>query len=118
MQGLSVRWSLEGAEESIERRLAEYVATVSHAKFTGMAGLRFKTWRLVPGRWMEGTYVFTSDQARAEFQMTFESNAADAPISQMVGAPPVLIEAHEVLAVAEGWDGFTADHDYAGLSDA
>ncbi|MGN0064647.1 MAG: hypothetical protein ACI379_10430 [Nocardioides sp.] len=116
MQGLSVRWSLEGVDDAINRQLAEYVATASHAKFTGMAGLRFKTWRLSPGHWMEGTYVFASDAARAEFQTTFEAGAADAPISQLVGAPPALIEAHEVLAVAEGWEGFTTDPDHAGLA--
>lgn len=113
MHGLTVRWSLEGLPASTSDELAEYVATQSHAKFTGMAGLRFKTWRMVPGRWMEGCYVFTTSEARAAFQADFEAKAADAPISTMVGAPPVLVEPHEVLAVAEGWDGFAVSPTYS-----
>lgn len=106
MHGLTVRWSLEGASQDVAAQLRDYVATASHAKFTGMAGLRFKTWRMVVGEWVEGCYVFVSPQARAEFQETFEQGAATAPISTMVGAGPILIEPCEVLAVAEGWDGF------------
>ena len=118
MQGLTVRWSLEAADDAIHQQLAAYVATESHAKFTGMAGLRFKTWRLAAGRWVEGCYVFTNDSDRAAFQASFEEGAAHSPISKMTGAPPVLIEAHDVLAVAEGWDGFLADPDYARLAGA
>ena len=108
MNGLTVRWSLAGAPTGVEERLASYVAETSHARFTGMAGLRFKTWRVRPGEWFEGCYAFASDQARAEFQETFTAGAADAPGSQIVGAPPVLVEACEIVAVAEGWDGFRA----------
>ncbi len=111
MLGLTVRWSLAGAPDSIGQELADYVAAASHAKFTGMAGLRFKTWRMLPGEWFEGDYVFSSDTERAQFQATFTAGAADAPISQMLGQPPVLIEAYEVLAVAEGWDGFVTSPD-------
>ena len=32
--------------------------------------------------------------------------AAEAPGSQIVGSPPILIEECEIVAVAEGWDGF------------
>ena len=108
MNGLTVRWSLVGAPEGVEERLASYVAETSHARFTGMAGLRFKTWRVRPGEWFEGCYVFVSDQARAEFQEAFTATAADAPGSRIVGAPPVLVEACDIVAVAEGWDGFRA----------
>ena len=111
MLGLTVRWSLAGAPETIADDLAKYVATASHQKFTGMAGLRFKTWRMLPGEWFEGDYVFSSDAERAQFQETFTAGAADAPISQMLGRPPVLIEAYEVLAVAEGLEGFVISPD-------
>ena len=83
-------------------------------RVTGMAGLRFKTWRMLPGEWFEGDYVFSSDAERAQFQETFTAGAAEAPISVMLGQPPVLIEAYEVLAVAEGWDGFVAAPDLPG----
>ena len=108
MNGLTVRWSLADAPAGVEQELASYVEGTSHARFTGMAGLRFKTWRCVPGQWFEGCYVFVSDEAREEFQTTFTATAAEAPGSQMVGSAPILIEACEIVAVAEGWDGFVA----------
>ena len=108
MLGLTVRWSLADAPEGVEEQLASYVAETSHARFTGMAGLRFKTWRMVPGEWFEGFYVFATDQARADFQREFAAGAAEAPGSRIVGSAPVLIEACDVVAVAEGWDGFEA----------
>jgi hypothetical protein len=107
MLGLTVRWSLANAEEGVEQRLAEYVADTSHARFTGMKGLAYKTWRMRPGEWFEGCYVFGSDEARAEFQETFSAGAAEAPGSQIIGSPPVLIEECDVVAIAEGWEGFT-----------
>ena len=112
MHGLTVRWSLTDAAEGTERRLVEYVAETSHARFTGMTGLRFKTWRLRPGEWFEGCYVFESNDARQRFQDTFTATAANSPGSQIVGAPPVLIEACVVVAVAEGDSGFAAAPSY------
>lgn len=108
MKGLTVRWSLAGAHEGMEESLASYVADTSFARFTGMTGLQFKTWRMVPGDWFEGCYVFASDEARAEFQETFTAGAADSPVSVLVGTPPVLIEACDIVAIAEGWEGFAA----------
>jgi hypothetical protein len=108
VKGLTVRWSLADAPEGVEAELATYVADTSHARFTGMAGLRFKTWRMRPGEWFEGVYVFATDEARAEFQETFTAGAADAPGSKLIGSAPVLIEECDVVAVAEGWDGFQA----------
>jgi hypothetical protein len=108
MLGLTVRWSLADAPEGVEEQLATYVAESSHARFTGMAGLRFKTWRMRRGEWFEGCYVFATDEAREEFQRTFAAGAADSPGSRIIGSPPVLIEECDVVAVAEGWDGFVA----------
>lgn len=108
MLGLTVRWSLADAGEGVDAELATYVADASFARFTGMTGLQFKTWRTVPGEWFEGSYVFASDEARAEFQATFTAGAAESPVSQIVGSGPVLIEPCDVVAIAEGWDGFTA----------
>jgi len=108
MLGLTVRWSLADAPEGVEDELASYVAETSHARFTGMAGLRFKTWRMRPGEWFEGCYVFATEEARAEFQETFTAGAADAPGSKLIGSAPIMIEACDIVAVAEGWDGFEA----------
>ena len=108
MRGLTVRWSLADAPAGIADELASYVAETSHAKFTGLAGLAFKTWRMRRGEWFEGCYVFGTAEAREEFQATFTENAADAPGSKLIGSAPVLIEACDVVAVAEGWDGFAA----------
>lgn len=112
MKGLTVRWSLAEAPEGVEAELASYVEGTSHARFTGMSGLRFKTWRVRPGEWFEGCYVFVSDEARAAFQETFSAGAADAPGSKIIGSAPVLIEPCEIVAVAEGWDGFAASARY------
>ncbi|HWM74993.1 MAG TPA: hypothetical protein VNQ53_14700 [Nocardioides sp.] len=108
MLGLTVRWSLENAPDGVEDKLAAYVADTSHAKFTGMPGLAFKTWRVRPGEWFEGCYVFASVDARADFQATFTKSAADAPGSLIIGSAPVLIEECSIVAIAEGWEGFSA----------
>lgn len=108
MRGLTVRWSLADAPDGVETELAEYVASTSHARFTGMAGLNYKTWRMRAGEWFEGVYVFATDEARAEFQKSFAEGAADAPGSKIIGSAPVLIEECDVVAVAEGWEGFGA----------
>jgi len=101
-----VRWSLTEAPADVVEELSTYVAEVSHARFTEMPGLRFKTWRCRPGEWFEGCYVFVSDEVRAEFQRGFTETAAQAPGSRIIGSAPVLIEACEVVAVAEGRGGF------------
>ena len=108
MKALTVRWSLADAPAGVEDQLATYVADTSHARFTGMEGLRFKTWRCRPGEWFEGCYVFATDEARAQFQRTFTETAAESPGSQIIGSAPVLIEECDVVAVAEGGDGFLA----------
>ena len=108
MKGLTDRWSLADAPGGVEEELRTYVADTSHAKFTGQAGLAFKTWRMVPGEWFEGCYVFEDDAARAAFQETFTAGAAESPGSQIVGSSPVLIEACTIVAVAEGASGFVA----------
>ena len=113
MHGLTVRWSLDGAPEGVERSLASYVADSSHARFTGKEGLRFKTWRMCAGEWFEGCYVFESSAAREAFQKEFTAVAAESPGSQIVGSAPVLIEPCEVVAVAEGAAGFLAAPSYA-----
>ena len=112
MHALTVRWSLAAAAEGVEEKLAAYVEETSHARFTGMDGLRFKTWRMRPGEWFEGCYVFASDAARSSFQSRFEETAADSPGSQIIGSAPVLIEPCEVVAVAEGAERFLASPSY------
>jgi hypothetical protein len=84
MPGLTVRWSLAEAPEDVETALADYVAETSHARFTGLVGLRFKTWRMRPGEWFEGCYVFADDVARDAFQATFTAGAAESPGSRII----------------------------------
>ena len=108
MHGLTVRWSLADAPAGVDEQLATYVADSSFERFSGKEGLRFKTWRSRPGAWFEGCYVFSSDRARAEFQRVFSEGADTSPVSQIVGSGPVLIEECDVVAVAEGGDGFLA----------
>jgi len=108
MNGLTVRWSLADAPIGVEEALATYVADTSHARFSVMPGLRYKTWRSVPGEWFEGCYVFEDDAARAAFQQTFTAAAAESPGSQIIGSPPILIEPCVIVAIAEGASGFEA----------
>lgn len=108
MNGLTVRWSLTQAPAGVEAELADYVESSSHARFTDQPGLCFKTWRMRPGEWFEGCYVFVDDAARSEFQAAFSQGAAEAPGSVIIGSAPIAIEACEIVAVAEGADGFTA----------
>ena len=108
MNGLTVRWSLEGVAPGVEEELAAYIETTSHARFTDMTGLRHKIWRMRSGEWFEGCYVFVDDAAREAFQTTFTATAAESPGSQLVGSSPILIEPCEVVAVAEGAEGFEA----------
>jgi hypothetical protein len=106
LRGLTVRWSLAEAPAGVEGALADYVADTSHERFSAMPDLAYKTWRMVPGEWFEGCYVFADDAARASFQHSFTAGAADAPGSRIIGSAPVLIEACAIVAVAEGGAGF------------
>jgi hypothetical protein len=106
--GLTVRWSLAAAAEGAPAALRDYVATASLARFTGMPGLRFKTWRMRPAEWFEGTYVFATADARDAFAASFAAGADEAPISVILGYGPQQQEPFEVVAVAEGGAGFAA----------
>ena len=106
MRGLTVRWSLAETPDEALQELRDYIDDVSHARFSALTGLRFKTWRARPGEWFEGTYVFIDAGARAEFQAGFAAGAADSPVSKILGRAPSIIEPCEVVAVAEGAAGF------------
>jgi hypothetical protein len=108
IRGLTVRWSLADASDGVEAALAAYVADTSHARFTGMDGLAYKTWRQRAGEWFEGCYVFETPEARAAFETTFRAGAAESPGSQIIGSSPILIEPCDVVAIAEGAGGFVA----------
>ncbi len=112
MRGLTVRWSLEEAPEDVAEKLATYVEESSHARFTNMSGLRFKTWRIRPGQWFEGCYVFATEEDRSDFQRSFSQGAAESPGSTIIGSPPILIEECEIVAIAEGQDGFQSASHY------
>ena len=102
-----------GAADVVAGHLREhYVADSSHARFVKLEGLRFKTWRMRPGEWFEGCYVFVDAAARAAFQETFTADAADSPGSKIIGSAPVLIEECEVVAVAGGPEGFVSVPSY------
>jgi hypothetical protein len=81
-------------------------------RFEQREGLRFKTWRMRPGEWFEGCYVFVDDAARAQFQADFSATAAESPGSQIIGSAPVLVEECEVVTVAGGPEGFVSVPSY------
>ena len=105
--GLTVRWSLAGAPDGGEDALADFIAGTSHARFSAMEDLAFKTWRMRRGEWFEGCYVFVDEAARTAFQEAFTAVAAAAPGSQIIGSAPIAIEACEIFAVAAGVPGFS-----------
>lgn len=104
--GLSVRWPLTDAPSEVADQLREYVVGTSIATFMFLDGLAFKTWRMREREWFEGTYVFDTERDRDDFRSTFEANAATSPVSELIGAAPVLIDDFEVVAIAEGPAGF------------
>lgn len=106
MYGLTVRWSLADAPKGTLKALRAYVEDESFAKFAALDGLRFKTWRAHKGAWFEGSYVFVSDEARAEFQEKFTKQAAESAVSKLIGSAPIVIEPCEIIAVVRGPSGF------------
>ncbi|WP_110181978.1 hypothetical protein [Nocardioides solisilvae] len=108
MRGLTVRWSLAEAAPAAGDELARHVAESSFARCTGMTGLRFTTWRVRPGEWFESSYVFVDEAARSAFETELTGSVAESPVSRIVGSGPVLVEPCDVVAVAEGWEGFEA----------
>lgn len=108
MFGLTVRWSLTAAPETVMAELRDYVEHQSYPKFAGLDGLQFKTWRAVEGQWFEGCYVFSDDAERATFQAGFAKVAAESAGSKIVGSAPILIEPCEIVAVVQGTEGFRA----------
>ncbi|WP_310962351.1 hypothetical protein [Nocardioides terrisoli] len=114
MSGLTVRWSLAGCPAGVPDELIAYVADSSHRRFQGAATLRFKTWRMRRDDWFEGCYVFADPEARSAFQESFTATAAQSPVSQIVGSAPMLIEACEIVGIAEGAESFTSAASYDG----
>lgn len=111
MYGLTVRWSLTDAGPDVAQELRNFVRDRSLERFTGMEGLRFKTWRMVEGEWFEGTYVWESAAARdafAEADRPAQAAVPGSPGTRIIGSPPVLHEAFEVVGVAEGGAGFAS----------
>ncbi len=108
MIGLTVRWSLADAPDGVVDQLKAYVRDESFPRFEKLAGLRFKTWRLIGSQWFEGCYVFVDDAARARFQSSFEEVAPESAGSKIVGSAPTLIEACDIAAVVEGPEGFVS----------
>ncbi len=108
MFGMTVRWSLAAAGAGVAQELREFVRDRSLERFTGMAGLRFKTWRMVEGEWFEGTYVWETAAARDDFVETDRAGMHDSPGTRIIGSPPVQYDVFEVVGVAEGAAGFVA----------
>jgi hypothetical protein len=101
--GLTVRWSLSGTPVDTEQRLRDYVRDSSAPRFTGMPGLVQKTWQLVERGFFAGVYVWSTEQARAQFLEAFRANPS--PVTQLVGSDPDVISEWELVAVAVGADG-------------
>jgi hypothetical protein len=104
--GLSVRWSLAAAPAGAAQELRDYVVGTSMARFSELPGLAQKTWRMREGEWFEGTYIWADAGARDAFAASFGATGANNPGSKIIGTGPVSIENFEVVAIAEGPEGF------------
>jgi hypothetical protein len=105
MFGLTTRWSLAGTGPELSDRLREYVREESQPKFTGRAGLVEKIWTMRPGAFFAGTYLWATEQARAEFVASLATTPSK--VTAIVGGGPDVIEEFEIVAVAEGGEGMT-----------
>jgi hypothetical protein len=103
MYGLTTRWSLDGSSTEVSDRLREYVGKESHPRFTGRPGLVEKIWTMRPGVFFAGTYLWATEQARAEFVASLASTPSK--VTDIVGHGPDVIEEFEIIAVAEGGEG-------------
>ena len=108
MYGLAVRWSLTDADPEVAQRLRDFVRETSLVRFSGLNGLRFKTWRMVEGEWFEGTYVWATAAARDAFAATDRAGMHDSPGTRIIGSPPILHQAVEIVGVTDGGEGFAA----------
>ena len=97
---------VEGADRFVAQELRDYVVGTSMARFMFLDGLAFKTWRMVEGKWFEGTYVFDQAVYRDDFAAEFSKTAAESAGSTIIGSAPVTVEPFEVVAIAEGPAGF------------
>jgi hypothetical protein len=104
MYGLTIRWSLTHAPAGVDQALRSYVRDQSVARFTGMPGLHFKTWQVVDGGFFAGVYVWSTEQARADFLEAFRSSPS--PVTQLVGHDPDVIQEWDVAGIAVGGEGF------------
>ncbi len=106
MYGLTIRWSLTHADAGVAETLRAYVRDESVARFTGMAGLHYKTWQIVDGGFFAGVYVWATAAARAEFLQAFR--ASPSKVTQIVGHVPDVIQEWDVAGIAVGAEGFPA----------
>ena len=109
MKGLTVRWSLANTPEGVEEALATYVAR--HLPRSLHRHGRAELQDLADGarRVVRGAATSSRPARRARSSSApFTEAAADSPGSTIIGSSPVLIEACDIVAIAEGWDGFKA----------
>ena len=107
MHGLTVRWSLADAPSDTLDKLRTYVEDVSFAKFAGLDGLRFKSWRAREGEWFEGSYVFASANGPRRVPGRLRAHGGRVGRqSSIIGSGPILIEPCEIVAVVRGPSGF------------
>jgi hypothetical protein len=106
MYGLTIRWSLTHAAAGVDTALRTSVQDESVARFTGMAGLHFKTWQIVDGGFFSGVYVWATEAARAAFLEDFRSSPSK--VSQLIGHDPDVIQEWDVAGIAVGAEGFPA----------
>lgn len=101
--GLTVRWSLAGADQGVDQALRDYVRDSSEARFSGMPGLVEKRWQLAPRSYFAGVYVWDSAETRSAFVERLA--AAPSPVDELVGTGPESVTEWDLVGVATGAEG-------------
>ena len=99
MRAVLVLWGLSTGSKVTFEELREYLRGESIDRFSGMAGLRQKTWisNPVTGHW-GALYLFDTREQADELV----GHIASGKVVQLTGLTPVTIEQFDVEAVTEG----------------
>lgn len=99
MRAVLVLWDLSAGSKVTFEELREYLREESIARFSGMAGLRQKTWisNPVTGHW-GALYLFDTPGQADELV----GHIASGKVVQLTGLTPATIEQFDVEAVTEG----------------
>ena len=96
LYGVTLRWSLHATPNGVSEQLRAYVAGTAAAG--GLPDLHQTLWTLREGGFFGITYVFRSEQSRAESVRRMRAQGSE--VNRILGHSADAIEEFDVLAVA------------------